>query len=58
VTLIQAAIGHNEQAIEENASQVRKTLIGQALQEFQDARALLGSGVGFTFDMGEGNLMF
>jgi hypothetical protein len=58
VTLIQAAIGHNEQAIEENASQVRKALIGQALQEFQDARALLGSGVGFTFDMGEGNLMF
>lgn len=58
VDLIEDAIGHNEQAIAENSSQVRKDLIGQARQELEDARALLGSGTGFTFDMGEGNLMF
>lgn len=58
VTLIRDAIAHNEQAIAESASQVRKDLIGQALQELQDAEALFGSGAGFSFDMGEGNLMF
>jgi len=58
VALIHQAINRNEQAIEENASQVRKDLIGLALQDFASAKALLGSGVGFTFDMGEGNLMF
>ncbi len=56
VSLIQQGIDKNQQAIAENASNVRKSLMQSALADFQNARADLGTGMGFV--MGQANLMF
>ena len=56
VSLIQKAIDKNQQAILENSSNVRKSLMQSALADFQSAKADLGSGMDFT--MGQANLMF
>lgn len=56
VSLIQQGISKNQQAIFENASNVRKSLMQSALADFRNARANLGTGMSFT--MGQANLMF
>ncbi len=55
-SLIQQGIDKNQQAINENASNTRKSLMQSALADFQNAKAALGSGMSFT--MGQANLMF
>jgi hypothetical protein len=56
VTLIQSAIGKNNQAIATNSSNQRLLLIQSAAADFSQAKAQLGSGL--TFTMGQGNLLF
>jgi cytochrome c peroxidase len=56
VTLLNSAISKNNQAIIENSSSVRKSLIQGALNDLNAAKAKFGTGL--TFTMGPGNLMF
>lgn len=56
VSLIQRGIDKNQQAISENSSSVRKSLMQSALVDFQSAKADLGTGLDFV--LGEANLMF
>jgi hypothetical protein len=56
VTLIQSAIGKNNQAIATNSSNQRLLLIQSAAADFSQAKAQFGSGLNFT--MGQGNLLF
>lgn len=56
VTLLQSAINKNNQAIAENATQIRLSFIQGALNDFAAAKAKFGTGLNFT--LGEGNLLF
>jgi len=56
VALIQQGIDKNQQAITENSSSVRKSLMQSALFDFRNAKAELGTGLSFV--LGEANLMF
>jgi hypothetical protein len=54
--LLNSAISKNKQAIAENSSNVRKTLIQGALNDLTAAKAKFGTGLNFT--LGAGNLLF
>jgi cytochrome c peroxidase len=56
VKLFNSAIGKNNSAINELASQKRKSLISGALNDLKAAKAKFGSGL--NLDMGAGNLLF
>lgn len=56
VSLLNSAISKNNQAINEEASQVRLLLIESALNDLNAAKAKFGTGLNFT--LGGGNLMF
>lgn len=56
VALLQSAISKNNQAILENSSMTRKSLIFGALNDLTAAKAKFGTGLSFT--LGEGNLLF
>jgi len=56
VKLFNSGIGKNNSAINELASQKRKSLINGALNDFKAAKAKFGTGLNLT--MGEGNLLF
>jgi cytochrome c553 len=56
VSLIQSGIDKNQQAINTNGSNQRKSLMQSALADFQSAKADLGTGLDFV--LGEANLMF
>lgn len=55
-TLLQSGINKAAQAINENATFTRVSLIQGALSDFTNAKAKYGTGLSFT--MGEGNLLF
>lgn len=56
VKLLLNAISKNTQAINTSSSKTRKSLILSALNDFNAAKAKLGTGLNFT--LGEGNLLF
>ena len=56
VTLLQSAISENNQAIQSNDSQTRKSLMKSALNDLQAAKGKFGTGL--TLTMGQGNLLF
>lgn len=56
VTLIESGISKNQQAILENGSNKRKTLMKDALADFRQAKSQFGTGLDFV--LGEGNLLF
>ena len=56
VSLIQSGIDKNVQALNTQGSNARRDLMIAAVQDFRDAKALLGTGLDFL--MGEGNLLF
>ena len=55
-TLLNTAITKNNQAIAENSSFTRATLIAEARTALINAKAKFGTGLNFT--LGEGNLLF
>jgi hypothetical protein len=56
VTLLQSAINKNNQAIAENATEIRKSFMQGARNDFAAAKVKFGTGLDFT--LGEGNLLF
>ena len=56
VGLVQSGIDKNVQALNTLGSNARRDLMIAAVQDFRDAKALLGTGLDFL--MGEGNLLF